>query len=446
MTDWISTPGGALRGEIRVPGDKSIAHRALMLAALADGTSRIGGVPEGTDVRTTARGLAQMGVRIDASTAGERVVTGVGMQRLVPPPGPLDCGNSGTGMRLLAGLLAGQAFDSTLTGDASLSRRPMRRVVDPLARMGAWIDCGGDGTPPLRIHGGRTLHGIDYLSPVASAQVKSALLLAGLRARGATTVDEPVPTRDHTERLLAAFHWPVVYGPGHASLKGGHRLQATDVSIPGDFSSAAFFITAATLVPGSDVLLRGVGINPRRTGLLNVLCAMGADIEERDRRLLGEEWSADLRVRHAALRGVEVPIHEVVDMIDELPILFVAAAVAEGVTTIRGAGELRVKESDRIATMARGLRQLGIEVAERPDGAEVNGGVLQGGYVECAGDHRVAMSLAVAGAVASAPVHIADCTNVATSFPEFVALSRECGMVLTEMAGSGVPSPPATNR
>ena len=425
--DWISSPTSGLHGEITVPGDKSISHRAIMFAALAEGVSRIDGFLEGEDTRATAAIFARMGVRIDTPSASRRVVHGVGLHGLTAPDGVLDCGNAGTGMRLLAGLLAGQRFDSVLSGDASLSKRPMRRVIEPLAAMGARIDSQPGGLPPLRIRGAE-LHGIDYAPPVASAQVKSAVLLAGLYAHGETSLREAHPTRDYTERMLAAFGWPIRFEPGRARLSGGHRLRATDVVVPADFSSAAFFLVAATLVPGSQLRLRAVGLNPRRTGLLDALRRMGADIRELDAREQGGERVADLEVRHARLRGIEVPVALVPDMIDEFPALFVAAAAATGATTIRGAAELRVKESDRIAVMARGLRALGIAVDESTDGAVIHGGRLHGGEVDSAGDHRCAMSFAVAGAIAAAPVRILDCANVATSFPDFTGLARGSGL------------------
>ena len=432
MSDWISAPSGPVRGELRVPGDKSISHRAVMFASLADGASRITGFLEGEDTRATARAFAQMGVRIQAPQSSERVVQGVGLHGLRAPDGPIDCGNAGTGMRLLCGLLAGQKFDSTLIGDESLSRRPMRRVIEPLTQMGARIAAEHGGLPPLRIAGNCALRGIDYLLPVASAQVKSAILLAGLYARGETQVREPHPTRDYTERMLAAFGWPIAFSPGVATLTGGHRLRTTDVVVPADFSSAAFFIVAATLVPGSELRLRSIGLNPRRTGLLAVLRAMGADIREENKREEGGESVADLVVRSAPLRGIDVPIEHVPDMIDEFPILFIAAAAAKGTTTIRGAAELRVKESDRIATMANGLRALGIAVTETPDGAVIEAGALGGGLVDAVGDHRIAMSFAVAGLIARDVVRISDCANVATSFPGFAPLANSTGFALRE--------------
>jgi 3-phosphoshikimate 1-carboxyvinyltransferase len=336
-------------------------------------------------------------------------------------------------MRLLAGLLAGQAFDSTLVGDESLSRRPMRRVTDPLATMGASIDTR-DGMPPLRIHGGAALRGVTYHPPVASAQIKSALLLAGLYATGVTEVVEPHPTRDYTESMLKAFGWPIEYSPGRARLEGGHALRAVDVDVPADLSSAAFFIVAACVVPGSEVRLKAVGLNPRRTGLLAALRLMGADIVVENERSSGGESIGDLVVRHAPLRGVALPLDVVPDMIDEFPALFVAAAVADGTTTIRGAAELRVKESDRIASMANGLRACGVSLEELPDGVIIHGGRIAGGGIDSHGDHRIAMSFAIAGLVASAPVTIGDCANVATSFPGFMELANSVGFHLEPMA------------
>ena len=427
--DWRSGPAGPLRGSVGVPGDKSVSHRALMFAALADGTSHIRGFLEGEDTRATAAVLQQLGVRIETPADGERLVHGVGLHGLRASANSLDCGNAGTGMRLLAGLLAGQAFDSILIGDASLSKRPMRRVTNPLAAMGARIDTQ-DGLPPLRVRGGQHLRGIRYELPVASAQVKSALLLAGLYAEGETEVIEPHPTRDYTERMLAAFGWPIAFEPGRAKLSGGHALRATDVDVPADFSSAAFFLVAASIVPGSELRLPAVGLNPRRTGLLEALRLMGADIRIENGKTSGGEPVGDLVVRHAPLHGIELPEALVPDMIDEFPALFVAAAVAEGSTVIRGADELRVKESDRLAAMATGLRALGIAVDETPDGATIHGGTLAGGTVESLTDHRIAMSFAVAGLVAQAPVRINDCRHVATSFPGFMALANGCGFAL----------------
>lgn len=428
--DWLARRGEPLCGEVDVPGDKSVSHRAIMLAAIAEGQSRIAGFLEGEDTRATAAIFERMGVRIDVPDAGVRIVHGVGLHGLRASAESLDCGNAGTAMRLLTGLLAGQAFDSRLHGDASLTRRPMARVIEPLRRMGASIDAAEGGRPPLTVHGNNVLQGIDYSVPIASAQVKSAILLAGLYAKGETHVREPHPTRDYTERMLAAFGVPVAFVPGEAALLGGFPLQATDITVPADFSSAAFFLVAASLVPGSDLLLRKVGMNPRRTGLLAVLRQMGANIAEENHGEQGGEPVADLRVRAAPLHGIDVPVERVPDMIDEFPALFVAAACAQGRTRISGAAELRVKESDRIATMAAALRSLGAVIEEAADGAEIQGGRLSGGVVDSHGDHRIAMSMAVAAQVADGEVRIGDCANVATSFPGFVPLATGAGFGL----------------
>lgn len=428
MADWIAGPGRAVCGDIGVPGDKSVSHRAIMLAAIADGTSRINGFLEGEDTRATARIFSQMGVRIEAPEQGIRIVHGVGIDGLTAPAAPLDCGNSGTAMRLLAGLLASQSFACELVGDASLSQRPMRRVTAPLASMGARIDSAADGRPPLRIQPAGGFHGIDYDSPVASAQVKSALLLAGLRASGTTIVREPHPTRDYTERMLRAFGIDIAYGAGFARVSGGQRLAACDVQVPGDFSSAAFAMIAATLVPGSALLLRDVGIDRRRTGLLKVLRMMGADIVTENVRATATGDIADLLVRHAPLHGIDVPVEIVPDMIDEFPVLFAAAACAEGVTRVRGAAELRVKESDRIATMARGLGSLGVQVHELEDGADVPGGPVRGGEVDSHGDHRIAMAFTVLAQRAGGAVRIRDIDIVATSYPGFDIDMRGVGL------------------
>ena len=428
--DWKASTGLPITGVVDVPGDKSISHRALMLAAIADGTSRIDGFLEGEDTRATARILQQLGVRIETPDPGQRWVYGVGLHGLKGVDSDLDCGNAGTGMRLLAGLLAGQSFPSRLVGDASLSRRPMGRITTPLARMGARIETREGGLPPITIHVSNSLQGIDYKCPVASAQVKSATLLAGLYAHGETSVVEPQPTRDYTERMLAAFGYPVVFRPGFASLRGGGNLRATDVSVPSDFSSAAFFLVAASVVPGSNLLVRRVGMNPRRTGLLAALRLMGADISEEGAGEQGGEPVADLRVRYAPLRGITVPTALVPDMIDEFPALFVAAALASGVTRIQGVAELRVKESDRLAVMSNALQALGCKLEETADGAVIEGGALHGGRIDSHGDHRIAMSLAIAGQLASSPVEILDCANVDTSFPGFLDISSASGFSL----------------
>ncbi|WP_432592550.1 3-phosphoshikimate 1-carboxyvinyltransferase [Stenotrophomonas maltophilia] len=428
---WIARKGQPLQGSLTIPGDKSVSHRSVMFAALADGTSHIEGFLEGEDTRATARIFSQLGVRIETPSPSQRIVHGVGIDGLKAPDAPLDCGNAGTGMRLLAGLLAGQAFDCTLIGDESLSGRPMRRVTGPLSQMGAKIDTESDGTPPLHVHGGQALHGIDFASPVASAQIKSAVLLAGLYAQGETSVLEPHPTRDYTERMLSAFGVDIEFSPGKARLRGGQRLRATDIVVPADFSSAAFYLVAASIIPGSELRLKQVGLNPRRTGLLHALRLMGADITEENPAEQGGEPVADLVVRYAPLKGARIPEALVPDMIDEFPALFVAAAAAEGQTVVSGAAELRVKESDRLAAMATGLRALGMQVDETEDGATLHGGVRLGsGTIESHGDHRIAMAFAIAGQISDGEVRINDIANVATSFPDFDGPARSAGFNL----------------
>ena len=429
---FFVSPGGTLRGRLRVPGDKSISHRAVMLGALADGETEVTGFLEGEDSLATLRAFQAMGVRIEGPEGGRLRIHGVGVDGLRPPPGPLDLGNSGTSMRLLAGILAAQPFDTELRGDASLSRRPMARVTEPLARMGACIETSAQGTPPLRIHGGRALRGIEYTLPVASAQVKSALLLAGLYAAGQTCVTEPAPTRDHTERMLEAFGYPVARAGRRICVRGGGRLSATAIEVPADLSSAAFFLVGAAMTPGSELLLEQVGVNPTRTGVLAILREMGADLTLENEGRVGGEPVADIRVRGKHLHGIEIPEAQVPLAIDEFPVLFVAAACAEGVTVLRGAAELRVKESDRIQVMAEGLQALGIEARPTAGGMVIRGGRLQGGTVEAHGDHRIAMAFAMAGLRAAAPIEIRDCANVATSFPGFVTLAREAGLDIRE--------------
>ncbi len=427
-TDFILDPGGSLKGSLRVPGDKSISHRAIMLGSLAEGTSRVTGFLEGADSLATLRAFRAMGVEIEGPEAGRVTLHGVGMHGLKPPKGPLDLGNSGTSMRLLAGLLAGQGLELTLTGDASLSSRPMRRVTEPLAQMGARIDTTDAGTAPLHIHAVENLHGIHYELPVASAQVKSAILLAGLYAEGETCVTEPAPTRDHTERMLRGFGYPVHTEGRRICLIGGGKLMACDIDVPADISSAAFFLVGASIAPGSDLLLEHVGMNPTRDGVITILRLMGADIEVLNLREVGGEPVADLRVRHAPLKGIRIPEELVPLAIDEFPALFVAAACAEGETVLTGAEELRVKESDRIQVMADGLRVLGIHALPTPDGIVIQGGRLGGGEVVSHGDHRIAMAFAMAALRASGTLRIEDCANVDTSFPGFAELAASAGL------------------
>ena len=409
--------GSSLGGEIRPPGDKSISHRALIMASLASGQSRVEGLLDSADVSATANACRQLGMT--SSSEGETLlINGVGRHGFSAPATPLDMGNSGTAMRLLAGVLAAQPFSTTLIGDPSLSSRPMRRIVHPLSLMGARIQTSADGTPPLHIDGNPELAGIDFDSPVASAQVKSCVLLAGLYARGHTSVREPRKSRDHTEKMLPSFG--VAVGE-NCRVAGGSKLSAARIRVPGDISSATFFLIAAAMVPGSELLLRDVGINETRDGILHVLRAMGADLSVDRRRMFGEEAVGDIRVRYCApLKGIDLPVEWVPSLIDELPAIMALASVSDGLTRIRGAQELRVKESDRIAVMARGLEKLGVHLKEYPDGIDIQGGEIGQGAVDGAGDHRCAMSFCILGQVATGPVSVAGSENIDTSYPGFV--------------------------
>lgn len=426
--DYIAQPGGKLTGRMRVPGDKSISHRSVMLGSLARGTTRVTGLLEGEDVLSTLEAFRAMGVQAEGPDHGQLVIHGAGLHGLKTPARPLDMGNSGTAMRLMAGILAGQPFDSELIGDASLSRRPMGRVIDPLRAMNASIASSEGGRPPLRIKGGRKLRGIDYRLPMASAQVKSCLLFAGLYADGETAVTEPAPTRDHTERMLRGFGYAVQTRDGRISLRGGGKLTACDIDVPADISSATFFLVGAGIAPGSDLTLEHVGINPTRIGVLNILRLMGANLELLNPREVGGEPVADIRVQAAPLRGIRIPEDQVPLAIDEFPALFIAAACAQGETVLTGAHELRVKESDRIGAMAGGLKRLGVDARETPDGIVIQGGRLRGGEVDSHGDHRVAMAFAISGLAASGPITVRDCKNVDTSFPGFVGLAAQAGL------------------
>ncbi len=423
--------GGRLQGRIRVPGDKSISHRTIMLGSIAEGTTEVTGFLEGEDSLATLNAFRAMGVNIEGPERGRVVIHGVGMRGLKAPAKALDLGNSGTSMRLLAGLLSSQAFDLEMIGDESLSRRPMRRVTAPLAEMGAVVQSTEKGTPPLKLKGGQKLTGIDYTMPVASAQVKSCLLLAGLYAAGKTCVTEPAPTRDHTERMLRAFGYEVAVTGNRVCVHGGGVLKACKIEVPADISSATFFMVGAAIAPGSDVVLEHVGINPTRIGVINILKAMGADLTLQNERWAGGEPVADIRVRASRLKGIEIPEDQVPLAIDEFPALFVAAACAEGQTVLRGAEELRVKESDRIQVMADGLKILGADAQPTPDGMVIRGGSLGGGCVESHGDHRIAMSFAMAALRATGPITIRDCANVNTSFPGFVQLARQAGLKIS---------------
>lgn len=422
MSNLAIRPSTPMRGQVRMPGDKSITHRALLLSSISEGTSRISGLLHADDCLATLRAVESLGIKVERVGATMVLVHGQGLNGLQEPGDLLDCSRSGTTMRLLAGLLAGQPFLSVLTGDVQLRRRPMARVVDPLRLMGATV-LGRDGgrRPPLAIQGG-CLEGIEYAMPVASAQVKSALLLAGLYASSPTTLCEPGPARDHTERMLLAMGARLEVANRALRIEPGERLQAMDVTVPGDFSAAAFILAAATLVPGSDIVVEGVGVNPTRTGFLDVLQAMGADVTLQDERSVGGEPVADLVVCTSDLRGVEVSGDLVVRAIDEFPILAVVATQAHGETIVRDAAELRVKETDRIASTVGELRRLGAEIEALPDGFVVRGPTrLQGGMAHSHGDHRLAMSLAVAGLVALGETTVENADCIGDSFPGFSA-------------------------
>lgn len=434
MSDLVFTvaPGGRLSGDFRVPGDKSISHRSIILGSIAEGVTTVEGFLEGEDSLATLNAFRQMGVQIADVSAGRTTIHGVGLHGLSASEAPLYLGNSGTSMRLLCGLLAAQPFASVLTGDESLSRRPMRRVADPLVEMGANITLQAGGVAPIHIAPGK-LHPIVYDMPVASAQIKSCLILASLYtnpADGSTVLSEPAPCRDHTERMLRGFGYPVATEGARVSISGGGTLKGCHIDVPADISSAAFFMVGASISPGSDILLRHVGINPTRTGVINILKAMGADITLDNHREVGGEPVADIRVRHAPLHGIEIPVEQVPLAIDEFPSLFIAAACAKGTTVLSGAEELRVKESDRIQVMADGLATLGIAHQVRPDGIAIEGGRMGGGDIDSHGDHRIAMAFTMAALRAHEPVTIHDCHNVATSFPGFSDLARGCGISL----------------
>lgn len=429
-------PGGQVQGHIRVPGDKSISHRSIILGALADGITHISGFLEGEDALATLQAFRDMGVVIEGPVHGRVKVHGVGLHGLTAPPGSLYMGNSGTTIRLLSGLMAGQNFTVELSGDASLSQRPMERVAQPLRLMGAKVETASNGCPPLRIQGNQTLQGIDYKLPMASAQVKSCILLAGLYAEGTTRVTEPAPTRDHTERMLHCFGYPIERQGSYCILRGQGRLSAVDIDVPADISSAAFFLVAAAICPGSDLILEHVGMNPTRTGVVNILQAMGANLIINNLRQIGSEPVADLHIRYAPLKGIDVPQQQVPLAIDEFPALFIAAACAQGTTRVTGAEELRVKESDRIQAMIDGLEVLGVNIKGTADGAiivgggETSGAIFGGGDIVTYHDHRIAMAFSIAALRAHAPIRVLDCAHVATSFPNFVELARQVGIQL----------------
>ena len=433
MPHYIVQPVPGVAGAVRVPGDKSVSHRSLMLGSIAEGVTEVRGFLESEDCLATMKAMRALGVRIEQIGSQSVRVHGVGLHGLKAADHALDMGNSGTAMRLMTGLLAGQSFDSELIGDSSLMKRPMERAAGPLRQMGASIETLA-GKPPVRIKGGSVLQGIRYDLPVASAQVKSAVLLGGLYAGSPTTVIEPAVTRDHTERMLLSFGCHVDSAHGEVSLTPPTRLQACSLEVPGDFSSAAFFMVAGSINPKADAVLTitGVGVNPTRTGLLDILALMGADLRVVRHRNAGAEPVADIEVRPAQLRGIHVPEHLVPLAIDEFPVLFVAAACAQGETIVTGAEELRVKESDRIAVMAEGLKAMGVQCEVLSDGIRIQGQpqrtVFSGGTVDSHGDHRIAMSFSVASLRAAAPIKILDVANVATSFPDFPGTAASAGL------------------
>ncbi|MFZ2950484.1 MAG: 3-phosphoshikimate 1-carboxyvinyltransferase [Desulfuromonadaceae bacterium] len=422
MNSITIQPAASVRGEITVPGDKSISHRSIMLGAIANGVTTVRGFLRGEDNLSTMHAFRAMGVEINDD--GETIrITGRGLHGLKEPGDVLDCGNSGTTIRLITGLLSGQSFFSVVTGDQYLRKRPMKRVVEPLSRMGAHISGRSGGTlAPLAINGG-SLKGIDYQSPVSSAQIKSSIMLAGLYADGETTVSEPSLSRDHSERMFDLFGASLVRNDCGVTVRGGVELTARDVTVPGDISSAAFFIVAALITPHSELLIKNVGVNPSRTGVIDILQAMGGDIRLLDQRDVSGEPVADILVRSSRLKGIAIAGSVVPRAIDEFPAVCIAAARAEGVTTVRDARELRVKETDRITAMAVNLGKLGITVVETEDGMDITGSDrLLGGIVDSSGDHRIAMSMSVAALVASGAITVTDIACVATSFPTFFPL------------------------
>ncbi|SMM99072.1 5-Enolpyruvylshikimate-3-phosphate synthase [uncultured Candidatus Thioglobus sp.] len=433
MSKFIAQAVNNLAGELKVPGDKSISHRSIMLGSLANGITEVSGFLQGEDALSTLKAFKAMGVKIERE--GDNVtIHGVGLHGLKQPRKPLDLGNSGTSMRLMSGILSAQKFDCELVGDVSLSKRPMGRVIDPLTEMGAVIE-SNEGKPPLKIKGGQTLTGIDYDLPVASAQVKSCLLLAGLYAEGKSCVTEPLPTRDHTERMLKGLDYEVNVIDNKICLTGGGKLTATPIQVPSDISSAAFFMVAAAIAPQADITLLGVNINPTRTGVIDILQLMGAKLTLSNEREIGGELLADIRVQSSKLQGIDIPEAFVPLAIDELPVIFIAAACAQGETILTGAKELRVKESDRIQVMADGLDILGIENTVLEDGIKIQGGSFSkpSAVIESHHDHRISMSFAVASLRCDYPIEINGVDNVKTSFPNFVELANSAGMNIKEI-------------
>ena len=430
MLTWQSFPVEKVQGRVRVPGDKSVSHRAIMLGALAEGTTEVSGFLEGEDCLATMRAFQAMGVPIIHHGEGRVTIHGRGLHGLQAPEKTLDVGNSGTSMRLMAGVLAGQRFSSVLVGDESLMKRPMRRVTGPLAQMGAVIETSEAGTAPLRIQGS-ALHAIEYTLPVASAQLKSCLLLAGLYAQGTTRITETGISRDHSERMLAGFGVHIDKQGHTLAIAGGQKLSACEIVVPGDVSSAAFFLVAGLIAEQGEIFIENVGMNPTRAAVVDILQTMGGNIAIENARDTGGEPVADLRVRASKLHGIQIDETLVPIAIDEFPALFVAAACAQGETVATGLHELRVKESDRLAAMENGLKALGVDCETGEDWMRIRGkeGVaFQSGNVDSLGDHRIAMSFAVAALRATGALTISDCANVATSFPAFRELAQSIGM------------------
>ena len=433
--DFAAKPGGALHGVLGVPGDKSISHRALLFGAIAEGETRITGFLAGADCLATLAAIRALGVKVDALADDRYTVHGRGLTGLQAPRHELDLGNSGTAMRILLGVLAGQTFAAKLTGDESLRKRPMQRVIAPLSAMGVQIESHA-GCAPLTVRGAHPLRPLRYTLPVASAQVKSALLLAGLYAGGYSWIKEPRTSRDHTERMLSAFNCACLKENGWLGIHGGGVLRATQIEVPGDLSSAAFFLVAAAMTPGSELTLQNVGVNPTRDGVIRLLKEMGAEITLVNPRLWGAEPVADIEVRGSPLHGIDISPEQVVLAIDEIPALLIAAASARGVTRVRGAGELRVKESDRLLAMQTGLGVLGVPVTVEGDDISVTGVErFRGGTLQSFGDHRIAMAFAMAALRATAPITIQDCRNVDTSFPGFADLAGKAGLDIAVQTG-----------
>jgi len=433
MSKFIAKPASSLSGNLKVPGDKSISHRSIMLGSLANGVTKVTGFLEGEDALSTLKAFQAMGVKIERD--GDNVtIHGVGIHGLKKPSAPLDLGNSGTSIRLMSGILAAQAFDCELHGDESLSKRPMGRVINPLTEMGAVIE-SNDGKPPLKITGGQQLKGIYYDLPVASAQVKSCVLLAGLYADGDTCVTEPALTRDHTERMLKGLGYEVNVNNNQMCLTGGGELTGTEIQVPSDISSSAFFMVAASIAPKADIILMGVNVNPTRTGVIDILKLMGANLSLMNEREIGGELLADIRIQSAQLKGIHIPEELVPLAIDEFPAVFIAASCAEGETILTGAKELRVKESDRIQVMADGLSILGIDNEVLEDGIKIQGGKFQKptDIIKSHHDHRISMSFAIASLRCEHTIEIDGVDNVMTSFPSFVELSNTAGMDITEV-------------